>query len=216
MTCWRRGYYFRLPGVQDAAIAASRRGGNVLPRATAGQDKADHAEAASLAVRSSSPERGIPLPAYTTDWGLQLRISAPGFTARRITRHPQALARARAFTRHTLESWDLDRFTDDVLTVTGELVCNAVHHGLSGLEPDQAVAWLGLIRNPTHLVCAVTDPSNALPVERPLSAAFDETGRGLHIIEALTEKWGCTLHSPTGKTVWAVLPTWPTLRDRPL
>ncbi|MEV7682772.1 ATP-binding protein [Streptomyces sp. NPDC088341] len=158
--------------------------------------------------QTGSPERGTPPPPITPDWGLQLRISAPGFTARRITRRPQALTRARTFARRTLHGWDLDRFADDVLTVTGELVGNAIRHALREPGTGEDIAWLGLIRNPTHLVCAVTDPSDALPAPRSPAQLLDENGRGLHIVEALAERWGYTPHA-TGKTVWAVLPTWP-------
>ncbi|WP_443034862.1 ATP-binding protein [Streptomyces sp. BE133] len=91
------------------------------------------------------------------------------------------------------------------MTLTGELVSNAIRHALPDTGTSEDIAWLGLIRNPTHLVCAVTDPSNTRPTPQPTGQLLNENGRGLHIIEALAESWGYTPH-PTGKTVWAVLP----------
>jgi hypothetical protein len=35
-------------------------------------------------------------------------------------------------------------------------------------------------------------------------AGLAETGRGLHVIAALADTWGCTPPSRTGKTVWAL------------
>ena len=52
------------------------------------------------------------------------------------------------------------------------------------------------------LLCAVADPSPAAPVPRP-AAALGETGRGLHIVGALSDGWGYTA-SGTGKVVWAM------------
>jgi hypothetical protein len=55
------------------------------------------------------------------------------------------------------------------------------------------------------LLCAVADPSTAAPVPRR-PEAFGETGRGLHIVGALSDRWGYTT-SGTGKVVWATFTT---------
>jgi two-component sensor histidine kinase len=101
--------------------------------------------------------------------------------------------------------------------VVTELLANAVLHA----APDPTAArpgpprplaeseiWLKLsLRRSAHLVCAVTDPSDHPPVYPHTSDPFDEHGRGLRIIDALSEHWGWTRRHPMGKTVWAMLPT---------
>ena len=63
--------------------------------------------------------------------------------------------------------------------------------------------WLGLLQPGPCVLCAVADPSEAAPTpQTPGSLA--ETGRGLHIICALSDQWGYTAPSETGKVVWAL------------
>ncbi|MEU0222423.1 ATP-binding protein, partial [Streptomyces sp. NPDC006265] len=47
------------------------------------------------------------------------------------------------------------------------------------------------------------------PVYAPTGASLDEHGRGLCIVDALSEEWGWAPTPPVGKTVWARLPTRP-------
>lgn len=148
-----------------------------------------------------------PLPARTTSAG-----AVPGAGRRtaglRLTGGPSACGRAREFTERVLDDWDLDQVRDDALTVVSELVANAVLHGLraDAAEGTESEVLLRLKRRAAHLMCAVTDWSEALP--SPARGAFlEEGGRGLIIVEALSRHWGWTRCAPTGKTVWAMLPT---------
>ncbi|MDX3569628.1 ATP-binding protein [Streptomyces sp. ID05-47C] len=122
----------------------------------------------------------------------------------------EGFAEARDFTHRTLDGWSLEHCADDALTVVTELAANAVLHALPDPPQDVGDVRLRLSLRRSHLVCAVTDPSDDLPVyphagEDPLL----EHGRGLHMVEALSEHWGWTRRSPVGKTVWAMLPTRP-------
>lgn len=86
----------------------------------------------------------------------------------------------------------------DARLLTSELVTNAVRHGA-----DQVV--LELERRPAGLMVAVRDGSAALP--RPRSAGqADEGGRGLAIVEAVSDDWGVDHLPAGGKRVWALLP----------
>ncbi|MFF3846841.1 ATP-binding protein [Streptomyces sp. NPDC002328] len=114
---------------------------------------------------------------------------------------------ARDFTHRTLDAWSLDHCTDDALTVVTELAANAVLHALGDRPNGGAGARLRLSLRRHHLVCAVTDPSDVPPVYAHSDDPLLEHGRGLHIVEALSEHWGWTRRSPVGKTVWAMLPT---------
>lgn len=111
---------------------------------------------------------------------------------------------ARDFTLATLRQWNMAERTDDVAIVVSELLTNAMRHAPpapgSNVWPGRPIR-LGLLQPGPCVLCAVTDPGRAVPVpQAPGSLA--EAGRGLHIIGALSDRWGCTLND-TGKVVWA-------------
>ncbi len=84
------------------------------------------------------------------------------------------------------------------------MLTNALQHSLPGPgEPQpQPPIRLGLIQPGPCVLCAVADPARAAPVlQAPGSLA--ENGRGLHIICALSDRWGYTVLSDIGKVVWA-------------
>jgi len=95
--------------------------------------------------------------------------------------------------------------SQDIAIVVSELLTNALRHALpgpGGSRPRQPIR-LGLLQPESCVLCAVADPSKAAPAPRtPRSLA--ETGRGLHIVCALSDQWGCTTPSETGKVVWAL------------
>jgi hypothetical protein len=55
-------------------------------------------------------------------------------------------------------------------------------------------------------MCAVADASSAVPVPRKPDL-LDETGRGLHVIAALSDQWGYTTSGDMGKVIWALFHT---------
>ncbi|MEE1941285.1 ATP-binding protein [Streptomyces sp. TRM 70361] len=128
---------------------------------------------------------------------------------------PQDAAAAREFTGETLRGWGLGPLVDDVAVIVSELVGNALRYGMTAgprpplpaersERPAEGPVRLGLLwRGPT-LLCAVSDPSPATPVlGRP--DQLSETGRGLHIIDALSQNWGWSPPGSGGKTVWATV-----------
>jgi hypothetical protein len=132
---------------------------------------------------------------------------ASGFAACALTGELQAAARARRFTRNTLESWGLAELSDNALLIVSELLNNAMRHGLSGPRqhpgPTRPV-WLGLLRRGAFVLVTVCDPSTQVPVLRDPDD-FAESGRGLHIIDSLSESWGWTPPDAHGKSVWAMV-----------
>ncbi|WP_256251706.1 ATP-binding protein [Streptomyces sp. yr375] len=135
-------------------------------------------------------------------------VDSPRTAALYLTGSREGFAQARDFTHHTLDCWSLDHCTDDAVTVVTELAANAVLlHGLPQCPAGEFTVRLRLTQRRSHLVCAVTDPSDGLPVYPRAEGDLLEHGRGLHIIEALSEHWGWTRRFPVGKTVWAMLPT---------
>lgn len=116
-----------------------------------------------------------------------------------------ASAKAREFTRHVLHSWGLLELAEDATVVVSELVTNALRHGARGTG-DAAADGIELIlcRRAGLLACAVADPGAEPPLLMPPDPAA-ETGRGLHVVQALSAAWGWTRLSGQCKAVWAML-----------
>ena len=82
---------------------------------------------------------------------------------------------------------------------------NALRHALPGsghTRPRRPIR-LGLLQPGPCVLCAVADPGKTAPAPRT-PGSLDETGRGLHLICALSDQWGYTTPSQTGKVVWAL------------
>jgi anti-sigma regulatory factor (Ser/Thr protein kinase) len=110
----------------------------------------------------------------------------------------------REFTVATLHRWDTAERSQDIAIVVSELLTNALRHAVplsGGVRPRHPIR-LGLLHPGSFVLCAVADPSTAAPVpQAPGSLA--ETGRGMHIICALSDRWGYTRSADAGKVVWA-------------
>ncbi|TXS54853.1 ATP-binding protein [Streptomyces sp. me109] len=138
------------------------------------------------------------------DWGLLLGISAAEFSVHRFSADSAGLHHARLFARNVLEEWGLSSCVDDAVIVVGELIANAARHALEPENRDgsAATAWLGLVRRQQAVICAVADPSPCAP-EPQQPERLSESGRGLHIVEAISSSWGCSPPQHSGKMVWA-------------
>jgi anti-sigma regulatory factor (Ser/Thr protein kinase) len=86
---------------------------------------------------------------------------------------------------------------DEAVLITSELVTNAVLHGRSAVAVTVVVTTTaagGVLR------VAVDDDNSRHPaVKEEDAAALD--GRGLHIVDALADRWGVSDRG-VGKTVW--------------
>jgi two-component sensor histidine kinase len=103
-----------------------------------------------------------------------------------------------------LEAHDLSHLANDVSLVATELVTNALRHA-------GTPAQVSLTRIGQSLLLTVTDGSDRAPRPRQ-AAATDTGGRGLTIVEALTQQWGTApSSSTTGKAVWASFSTQPAI-----
>jgi hypothetical protein len=112
---------------------------------------------------------------------------------------------ARDFTVATLIRWGMAERSPDITIVVSELLTNALRHALpaSGQTAPRRPVQLGLLQPGSCVLCAVADPSKAAPAPQT-PGCMTETGRGLHIIGALSDQWGYTTPSQTGKFVWAL------------
>ena len=109
-----------------------------------------------------------------------------------------AAKEARTFARELLAGWQApDALVGDVVTVVSELVTNAVLHGAGPLQ-------LRLRRTPRHLHVEMRDGNVSLPHLQG-AELLDEEGRGLHLIESLSQRWGAR-RTENGKSVWCQFP----------
>jgi anti-sigma regulatory factor (Ser/Thr protein kinase) len=119
-----------------------------------------------------------------------------------LPRNPFSVHMARFYARAAQGHYNLGGNTGntgDIETVTSELVGNAVRHA-GGF----AVSLI-LTRAEGLLAVVVGDLSPDPPVKRPLDGDAAD-GRGLHIVEALSARWGWLPQAP-GKAVYAVFTT---------
>lgn len=109
---------------------------------------------------------------------------------------PESAGVARRLVRATLQSrWTLPAdFADNAVLLVSELVGNAVQHAgahVFGLRIRRRREWVRF---------EVRDPSRALPCRLPVRE-LDVSGRGLHLVEMLSGRWGVDL-LPRGKSTW--------------
>jgi len=113
--------------------------------------------------------------------------------------NPYSVQMARFYVRAALSHHKLGDHCEDAETVTSELVTNAITHAngvtigleVMHLEASGAVSII------------IFDASPDPPVMRSPAADFDHW-RGLHVVEALSARWGWT-HQDKGKAVYAIL-----------
>jgi Histidine kinase-like ATPase domain len=115
---------------------------------------------------------------------------------------PQAARAARRLTRSTMRDWGLAALADDAEMIIGEFVANAITHARPLDAGD--IPGLRLMRRSGEVMCAVLDPSDDAPVLRQ-AVSTDETGRGLRMVDAISDIWGWSPVVGRGKAVWAIL-----------
>ncbi|MCZ4122124.1 ATP-binding protein [Streptomyces sp. H39-S7] len=111
---------------------------------------------------------------------------------------PASIAIVRDFAGETLAAWDVAGRADDVRLCVSELASNALTHGtLPGrgflVRMAAADGWLRV---------EVHDSSEREPRLRH-PGRTDASGRGLLIVDALSDGWGVEDREPLGKVVWS-------------
>lgn len=105
---------------------------------------------------------------------------------------------AREFSSEVLHEWGLDDQVDLVMLLVSELVTNSVRYTSGDIT-------LRLRKDESGLYVEVLDGDDHLPrIERP--EELGERGRGLLLINALSQEWGAQTHDH-GKSVWLRLPS---------
>jgi anti-sigma regulatory factor (Ser/Thr protein kinase) len=88
---------------------------------------------------------------------------------------------------------------DDVEVVVAELLGNSVRHARPLGDSALAITWEIAETTATVWVSDGGSRRNIEPADRP---TLSESGRGLRIVDRLTEDWGVTDEEST-RTVWA-------------
>lgn len=112
---------------------------------------------------------------------------------------PASASKARAFVCEHLLTHGLPHMVDDVRLVASELATNAMEHADTPFAVTLAERD-GMV----HLT--VRDGSSVLPVL--VSAQMTDTaGRGLLLVEQLSQEWGAMPDTAGAKSVWASFST---------
>ena len=141
------------------------------------------------------------MPAVPGRWPLSMITRPAGALA-------TAPAMARAQARDVLVAWGMSDMVDIAELVLSELVTNVVQAATDGdgnpvyFGGRLAEYQLGLFSDRFELLIQVFDHLPGMPVPKQADAS-DVHGRGLAIVDALTNgQWGSFPH-PGGKVVWA-------------
>ncbi|MER5441389.1 ATP-binding protein [Streptomyces sp. NPDC002790] len=114
---------------------------------------------------------------------------------------PEELAPLRRIARMHLRLWGLNHLDEAVELCVTEMVANVIGHVGPGTPTELTLSMSG-----TYLRIEVLDPDlRALPTL--LVGALDsETGRGMRLVDAVTDRWGVLLKADR-KVVWCELAT---------
>jgi len=116
----------------------------------------------------------------------RVNMALPAGESLTISGRAERVRVARAFVAEILGAGH--PWTDTAVLLVGELVANSVQHSDSSL-PGQTIT-VTATAGADGLLVEVTDRSGAgLPVLRHDGQA--ESGRGLHLVDALADRWGC-------------------------
>jgi hypothetical protein len=123
---------------------------------------------------------------------------------------PGAVPCARLHTRQVLWEWGLAHHTDSTELLVSELITNGVQ---ASRAMTQAAVRLWLLSDRARVMILAWDAS-PLPPVRANPRVDAENGRGLLLVDAISERWGWYFpgeHAPAsaagqrGKVVWAVV-----------
>ncbi|MEW1869040.1 ATP-binding protein [Streptomyces caelestis] len=120
---------------------------------------------------------------------------------------PEEVAALRGLVRTRLSDWGLQEFSDSAQLCVSELVSNVITHVGRGTPASLSLSLRG-----ARLRIELRDPdARALPT---LVEASDEaeSGRGMALVDALTERWGVELHDGS-KVTWCELVAIPAAPD---
>ncbi|MFI1353207.1 ATP-binding protein [Streptomyces sp. NPDC020898] len=116
---------------------------------------------------------------------------------------PRSAPHARELLRTQLADWKIDgEVTETAELLLSELFTNSLRH--ASTPPGREIG-LRLATYDGRLRMEVADANNCRPTPRQTSPG-DEGGRGLTLVQALAERWGCCpRRHGIGKATWVEL-----------
>lgn len=114
----------------------------------------------------------------------------------RMPPHPIAAEQARTLTERALHDWGLSPLKDNALLVVSELVTNAIK--------QRDIFRFALCRSGERALVEVTDAGPGDPAIKN-AGETDVGGRGLILVEAISDDWGVRHRADGAKTVWAII-----------
>ena len=137
----------------------------------------------AAAVTSATAPRSMPLPHHV-------------LVATELSSSVEAAAQARRVVRDLLRQGRRLEMVETACLLTSELVANAIVHAGA---PVELVVDLDRSRLAIEVIdCSEGDPARGTP------SLLDTHGRGLDLVERLSDAWGVT-HVRPGKSVWFAL-----------
>ncbi len=112
----------------------------------------------------------------------------------------RSVSRARAFMAGLLGR--AHPLTDNACLIVSELVTNAILHSRSRRPGGEVTVMVLAARD--GLIIEVTDDGSASAVPQLQHDPLDMGGRGLILVDALSDSWGCR-SGPLATTVWSHL-----------
>jgi len=103
---------------------------------------------------------------------------------------------------HVLHEWGLRALAEDAALIVSELMTNAAD--ASVVLPERPPIALRLLASEKSLVIEVWDRS-PLDLEPREADADAECGRGLTVVAAISDRWGCERTGHRRKVVWSEL-----------
>lgn len=116
---------------------------------------------------------------------------------------PGAVPCARLHAKHVLREWGLEALSDPVELLVSELLTNAIKaaRSMDRISPVQ----FSLMSDHTRVLVLVWD-ANPQPPVRVDAPADAESGRGLLLVETLSQQWNCyATKERGGKVVWCLV-----------
>ncbi|MFD9567682.1 ATP-binding protein [Streptomyces sp. NPDC059994] len=114
---------------------------------------------------------------------------------------PRSSGGARDFARIAMTAWAVQPSRiDDMVLCVSELASNAVRHG----APSGRLFLVRLLTFNDTVRIEVHDSGRAWQKPPCTQAPSDATaGRGLFLVDSLSDEWGVLPRTPLGKVVWA-------------
>lgn len=127
--------------------------------------------------------------------------AGPLLLSLRVAATVEAVPKARHALRRVLAERAPEAPVDTLELLLSELVTNAVQYSATGRSVAVAV-----LRRENSIRIAVIDNESAPPEPGDAVDLLDEHGRGLFLVEAMSEEWG-SYCVPDGKVVWCDVKT---------